>query len=237
MRRRPVTIEISLTSSDLILNVRGNDHPLATYLAAGVPVVLSTDDPGVARIDMTNEYFRAAHEHAPELPHAQVARPQCPDLLVPRRAGEAAGACALPPVVGRIRGVDHTAAAMAEPALDAGAGGRGARALRRDLALGRRNRLANRRVVGPKKRKPRWGERGSQNQRLLGGTSTGGGGGCNRRRGYMYPTHVSGVFRRKEFGFVIWGKIPTNVSCFAAGIGRQAISGRFPRVAGQFDAI
>ena len=45
MRRRPVTIEISLTSSDLILNVRGNDHPLATYLAAGVPVVLSTDDP------------------------------------------------------------------------------------------------------------------------------------------------------------------------------------------------
>jgi hypothetical protein len=63
MRRRPVTIEISLTSSDVILNVRGRDHPLATYLAAGVPVVLSTDDPGVARIDMTDEYFRGAHEH------------------------------------------------------------------------------------------------------------------------------------------------------------------------------
>lgn len=54
---------ISLTSSDVILNVRGNDHPLATYLAAGVPVVLSTDDPGVSRIDMTNEYFRGAREH------------------------------------------------------------------------------------------------------------------------------------------------------------------------------
>jgi adenosine deaminase len=64
LRRRTVTIEISLTSSDVILGVRGKDHPLATYLAAGVPVVLSTDDPGVARIDMTNEYFRAAHEHA-----------------------------------------------------------------------------------------------------------------------------------------------------------------------------
>ena len=63
MRRRLVTIEISLTSSDVILGVRGKDHPLATYLAAGVPVVLSTDDPGVARIDMTNEYFRAADEH------------------------------------------------------------------------------------------------------------------------------------------------------------------------------
>ena len=63
MRRRPVTIEISLTSSDVILEVRGKDHPLSTYLAAGVPVVLSTDDPGVSRIDMTNEYFRGAREH------------------------------------------------------------------------------------------------------------------------------------------------------------------------------
>ena len=35
------------------------NHPLATYLAVGVPVVLSTDDAGVSRINMTNEYFRA----------------------------------------------------------------------------------------------------------------------------------------------------------------------------------
>jgi adenosine deaminase len=63
LRRRQVTIEISLTSSDLILNVRGKDHPLPTYLAAGVPVVLSTDDPGVSRIDLSNEYFRAARDY------------------------------------------------------------------------------------------------------------------------------------------------------------------------------
>jgi adenosine deaminase len=63
LRRRPVTMEISLTSSDLILNVRGRDHPLPTYLAAGVPVVLSTDDPGVERIDLSNEYFRAARDY------------------------------------------------------------------------------------------------------------------------------------------------------------------------------
>jgi adenosine deaminase len=30
LRRRPVVIEISLTSSDVILDVRGNDHPLST---------------------------------------------------------------------------------------------------------------------------------------------------------------------------------------------------------------
>ena len=63
LRRRPVTIEISLTSSDLILGVRGTAHPLPTYLAAGVPVVLSTDDAGVSRIDLTHEYFRAARDY------------------------------------------------------------------------------------------------------------------------------------------------------------------------------
>jgi len=43
--------------------VRGKDHPLPTYLAAGVPVVLSTDDAGVSRINLTNEYFRAARDY------------------------------------------------------------------------------------------------------------------------------------------------------------------------------
>src|SRR5262249_24466836 len=39
MRVRPVVVEINLTSNDLILGVRGKDHPLPAYLAAGVPVV------------------------------------------------------------------------------------------------------------------------------------------------------------------------------------------------------
>jgi adenosine deaminase len=63
MRRRRVALEINLTSNDVILGVRGKDHPLPTYLAAGVPVVLSTDDAGVSRIDLTNEYFRAARDY------------------------------------------------------------------------------------------------------------------------------------------------------------------------------
>jgi adenosine deaminase len=63
MRARPVAVEINLTSNDVILNVRGKDHPLPAYLAAGVPVVISTDDAGVSRIDLTNEYFRAARDY------------------------------------------------------------------------------------------------------------------------------------------------------------------------------
>lgn len=63
MRRKPVAIEINLTSNDVILGVRGKDHPLMAYWAARVPVTLSTDDMGVARIDLSNEYFRAARDY------------------------------------------------------------------------------------------------------------------------------------------------------------------------------
>jgi adenosine deaminase len=63
MSRRKVAVEINLTSNDVILGVRGKDHPLPAYLAAGVPVVLSTDDAGVSRIDLSNEYFRAARDY------------------------------------------------------------------------------------------------------------------------------------------------------------------------------
>lgn len=63
MRRKDVAVEISLSSSDQILGVRGDRHPLRTYVAAGVPVAIATDDEGVARSDLTNEYLRAAMEH------------------------------------------------------------------------------------------------------------------------------------------------------------------------------
>ncbi|CAN5825347.1 adenosine deaminase [soil metagenome] len=63
MARRRIAVEISLSSSDLILGVRGARHPLRQFLRAGVPVVIATDDEGVARSDLTNEYQRAVEEH------------------------------------------------------------------------------------------------------------------------------------------------------------------------------
>lgn len=63
MAAKHIDVEINLTSNDGILGVKGTDHPLAAYMAAHVPVSLSTDDEGVSRIDLTHEYARAVEEH------------------------------------------------------------------------------------------------------------------------------------------------------------------------------
>ncbi len=62
MARDHVAVEINLTSNAVILGVKGRAHPLSLYREVGVPVVLSTDDEGVSRSDMTNEYVRAVTE-------------------------------------------------------------------------------------------------------------------------------------------------------------------------------
>jgi len=55
-----VAVEICLSSNDQILEVKGAAHPMKAYMAAGVPVVLSTDDQGVSRSSLANEYVVAA---------------------------------------------------------------------------------------------------------------------------------------------------------------------------------
>jgi adenosine deaminase len=62
MARDKIMVEICLTSNDGILNVRGHQHPLATYLKQGIPVALATDDEGVSRSEMTQEYVKAVQE-------------------------------------------------------------------------------------------------------------------------------------------------------------------------------
>ena len=70
MATKRIMVEVNLTSNDVILNVKGGDHPLTMYRKYGVPVALSTDDEGVSRIDLTHEYVRAVdtyHFTYPEL--------------------------------------------------------------------------------------------------------------------------------------------------------------------------
>ncbi len=61
--RRKIPVEVNLTSNLRTSAIRRiQDHPLPKFLELGVPVALSTDDPGVFGIDLTHEYETAARE-------------------------------------------------------------------------------------------------------------------------------------------------------------------------------
>ena len=63
MARKNVLVEICLTSNEMILGVKGDDHPFPIYRKYGVPVTLATDDQGVARGNITDEYERAVETY------------------------------------------------------------------------------------------------------------------------------------------------------------------------------
>jgi hypothetical protein len=62
MAAKGVMVEVTLTSNDVILNVRGANHPWHWLRDAGVPFALSTDDPGISRSELSQEYARGAAE-------------------------------------------------------------------------------------------------------------------------------------------------------------------------------
>jgi adenosine deaminase len=68
MAREGIGVEINLTSNAVILGVKGGEHPLHLYRSMGVPVMLSTDDEGVLRSDMSNEYVRAVEQQGLRYP-------------------------------------------------------------------------------------------------------------------------------------------------------------------------
>lgn len=63
MAKKNILVEICLTSNDMILGVKGEDHPFTIYRKYGVPVTLATDDQGVARGNITAEYVRATETY------------------------------------------------------------------------------------------------------------------------------------------------------------------------------
>ena len=63
MAKKGIAVEVNLTSNQWILGIKGKQHPLRYYLANHVPVVLSTDDEGILRTDLTTQYVKAAFEH------------------------------------------------------------------------------------------------------------------------------------------------------------------------------
>lgn len=65
LKKDNVAIEINLTSNQFILGVEGQAHPYSIYSSYGVPLVISTDDSGVSRNNLSNEYMLLASRYHP----------------------------------------------------------------------------------------------------------------------------------------------------------------------------
>jgi adenosine deaminase/adenosine deaminase CECR1 len=65
MREKDIPVEINLTSNAFINGVQGDNHPITLYRKYGVPYVISTDDAGVTRHNLSNEYVLFASRYKP----------------------------------------------------------------------------------------------------------------------------------------------------------------------------
>ena len=59
MARKHILVEINLSSNEAILGIKGKEHPILLYRRYNVPVALSTDDQGVLRTNLTEQYKKA----------------------------------------------------------------------------------------------------------------------------------------------------------------------------------
>ena len=63
MAKKSIPIEINLVSNEFILKVKDSRHPLTLYKEFGVPIVISTDDAGILRTNMTEQYVLLANRY------------------------------------------------------------------------------------------------------------------------------------------------------------------------------
>lgn len=71
MHQRKVAVEINLSSNEFILHVKNDQHPILFYHAHKVPIVISTDDAGVLRTDLTAQYYLLATRY-PSLKYSDI---------------------------------------------------------------------------------------------------------------------------------------------------------------------
>ncbi|MCP9756705.1 adenosine deaminase [Lacihabitans sp. CCS-44] len=71
MKDEQIAVEINLTSNEFILNVKNDEHPISLYHQHGVPIVISTDDAGVLRTNLTEQYVLLAKRY-PEFSYSEI---------------------------------------------------------------------------------------------------------------------------------------------------------------------
>jgi adenosine deaminase/adenosine deaminase CECR1 len=63
MSKNKIPVEINLTSNEFILKVKNDRHPITLYKEFGVPIVISTDDAGILRTNITEQYVLLAKRY------------------------------------------------------------------------------------------------------------------------------------------------------------------------------
>jgi adenosine deaminase/adenosine deaminase CECR1 len=63
MSKNKIPVEINLVSNEFILKVKDDRHPITLYKEFGVPIVISTDDAGILRTNMTEQYVLLAKRY------------------------------------------------------------------------------------------------------------------------------------------------------------------------------
>jgi adenosine deaminase/adenosine deaminase CECR1 len=66
MHDKKIAVEVNLSSNDFILGIKDQAHPVTLYRKYGVPYVLSTDDAGVSRNNLSGEYVLYAARYQPD---------------------------------------------------------------------------------------------------------------------------------------------------------------------------
>ncbi|UJR11814.1 hypothetical protein I4U23_015994 [Adineta vaga] len=65
MKERQIAIEVLVNSNAFILGIQNEAHPMLVYKAHDIPLVIATDDAGVSRSTMTNEYLIFCDRYKP----------------------------------------------------------------------------------------------------------------------------------------------------------------------------
>lgn len=63
MAANKIAVEINLGSNEFILDVKEDKHPIMLYKKFGVPIVISTDDAGVLRTNLAEQYVLLAKRY------------------------------------------------------------------------------------------------------------------------------------------------------------------------------
>jgi len=63
MSRKKIAVEINLFSNEFILKVKDDKHPITLYQTFNVPIVISSDDAGVLRTNLTDQYVLLAKRY------------------------------------------------------------------------------------------------------------------------------------------------------------------------------